>query len=179
MIDQLPAAHSLTGCDTVAKVGTKASLLKTLETEEDLLTYFGKEMLDDTMVTDAEQFLVKVINKKFDSCMSFNEFIELPCSSAAIHENIKRGYMQTKCWLDAPFLNAADSLDPCDYGYSAHLKTNTIEPCLFSGPQKPQDVPEPCTCKTCARRTCPCRVAIVSCSDFCGCTEDGCKNPTV
>ena len=95
MIDQLPAAHSLTGCDTVAKVGTKASLLKTLETEEDLLTYFGKEMLDDTMVTDAEQFLVKVINKKFDSCMSFNEFIELPCSSAAIHENIKRGYMQT------------------------------------------------------------------------------------
>ena len=99
-------------------------------------------MFDDTMVTDAEQFLVKVTKKKFDSCMSFNEFIELPCSSAAIHENIKRGYMQTKCWLDAPFLNATDSRDPCDYGYSAHPETNTIEPCLFSGPQKPQDVPD-------------------------------------
>ena len=45
LIDQLPAAHSLTGCDTVAKVGTKAFLLKTLETKEDFLTYFGKEVL--------------------------------------------------------------------------------------------------------------------------------------
>ena len=52
--------------------------------------------------------------------------IELPCCSAEVHENIKRGYMQTKCWVDATFLNAADSLDPCDYGYTAHPDTNTI-----------------------------------------------------
>ena len=30
MIDQLPTAHTLTGCDTVTKVGTKLSMLKTL-----------------------------------------------------------------------------------------------------------------------------------------------------
>ena len=53
LIDQLPAAHSLTGCDTVAKVGTKVSLMKTLETMDDLLTYFGKEMIDDEMMTEA------------------------------------------------------------------------------------------------------------------------------
>lgn len=191
VIDQLPAAHSLTGCDTVAKVGTKLSLLKTLETDEDLLTYFGKEGLDHDMITDAEQFLVKVVNKKYDSCLTFNElrvklyhqskdkkFVELPCSSAAIQENIKRAYMQTRCWLDAPFLNAADWLDPCDYGYTACPEMNTIEPCLFSGFQRPQAVPEPCiTCKTCAKRTCPCRVANVACNDFCGCSEHVCKNP--
>ena len=143
------------------------------------------------MTTDAEHFLVKVLNKKHDSCVSFNElrvklyhqfkdknFIELPCSSAAIHENIKKAYMQTRCWLDAPFLNAADSLDPCDYGYTAHPETNMIKPCFFSGPQKPQNVPEPCTCKTFARRTYPCRVALASRSDFCGCTEYGRKNLT-
>ena len=90
--------------------------MKTLETEDDLLTYFGKEILDDEMMTDAEQFLVKVLNKKHDSCVSFKElrvklyhqfkdkkFIELPCSSAAIHENIKKAYMQTRCWLDATY----------------------------------------------------------------------------
>ena len=31
VVDCLPAGHSLTGCDTVAKVGTKKRLLKTLE----------------------------------------------------------------------------------------------------------------------------------------------------
>ena len=65
--------HSLTSCNIVAKVGTKVSLMRTLETEDDLLTYFGKEILDDEMTTDAEHFLVKVLNKKHDSCVSFNE----------------------------------------------------------------------------------------------------------
>ena len=46
IIDQLPAGHSLTGCDTVGKVGTKLSLLNTLETDKDLLPYFGKDRLD-------------------------------------------------------------------------------------------------------------------------------------
>ena len=76
-------------------------------------------------MTDAEQFLVKVLNKKHDSCVSFDElrvklyhqfkgkkFIELPYSSAAFHKNIKRAYKQTRYWLDAPYLNATDSLDP-------------------------------------------------------------------
>ena len=45
--------HSLTSCNIVAKVGTKVSLMKTLETMDDLLTYFGKEMIDDEMMTEA------------------------------------------------------------------------------------------------------------------------------
>lgn len=41
VIDNLPAGHSLTGCETVAKVGTKLSLFKLLESG------FGSDRLDE------------------------------------------------------------------------------------------------------------------------------------
>ena len=33
VVDQLPAGHSLTGCDTVAKVGTKLAMIRTLTSQ--------------------------------------------------------------------------------------------------------------------------------------------------
>ena len=147
IIDQLPAGHSLTGCDTVGKVGTKLSLLNTMETDEDLLQYFGKDRLDSDTIADAEQFLVKVLSKKYgQSCISFNDLrvklyfhahtkrlIDLPCSSDAIQQNIKRAYLQTRIWLEAPFLNAAERLDAQDYGFTFRPDQNILEPYLFSG----------------------------------------------
>ena len=59
VIDQLPAGHALTGCDTVAKVGTKKQLLGVLDNFDPLITDFGKEALDDDMIQQAEQFLLK------------------------------------------------------------------------------------------------------------------------
>ena len=41
VIDQLPAGHSLTACDTVAKVGRKMQLLSVLESFDPLITDFG------------------------------------------------------------------------------------------------------------------------------------------
>ena len=76
IIDQLPAAHSSTGCDTIGKVWTKLSLIsKRLETDEEFLTYFGKQRLDSDMIADAEKFLVKVVSKKYESCDSFEHLI--------------------------------------------------------------------------------------------------------
>ena len=48
VISQLPAGHALTGCDTVAKVGTKTAMLKTLTSTEDdhMLLDFGRDRLD-------------------------------------------------------------------------------------------------------------------------------------
>lgn len=192
IIDQLPAGHSLTGCDTVAKVGTKLSLLNTLETDEDLLPYFGKDhRLDPADLADAEQFLVKVLSKKFQMCSCFNQlrvklyhdsqnkrFIDLPCSSDEIQQNIRRAYLQTRIWLESPFCNAADTLDALNYGFSSDPNRNTLEPCLSTGPQKPLDVPDPCsTCTNCSRSTCPCRVVNFPCSAYCSCSEHGCKSP--
>ena len=106
IIDQLPAAHSSTGCDTIGKVWTKLSLIsKRLETDEEFLTYFGKQRLDSDMIADAEKFLVKVVSKKYESCDSFGDlrvklyhhskgkrFIDLVCGSDEIQQNIMRAY---------------------------------------------------------------------------------------
>ena len=74
VIDQLPAAHSLTGCDTIAKVGTKNAMMKVLIEEDRLLTHFGKEQPDYEMISDAEQFIVKVVaSKKIKQCSAFDE----------------------------------------------------------------------------------------------------------
>ena len=182
VIDQLPAGHSLTGCDTVAKVGTKKSLLNVLESFDPLITDFGREALDGDMIRYAEQFLIKVIAKKYQDCPTFDElrvklyhhqskdkrFIDLPCSSSTIHDNIRRAFLQTKLWLDSPFLNAAETMEFQDYGYVCHLNENLIVPKL-DDVVKPLDVPEPCKCTTCVKRTCTCRVEKIPCSVFCGC----------
>ena len=60
LIDILPAAHALTGCDTTSKVGTKAAAFKTAEKYGYELIYsFGKSELTDQMINDAETFLVR------------------------------------------------------------------------------------------------------------------------
>ena len=50
VIDQLPAGHALTGCDYVAKVGTKTELLHILNSFDPLITGFGREALDYNML---------------------------------------------------------------------------------------------------------------------------------
>ena len=74
VVDNLPAGHSLTSCDTVAKVGTKLSLLKLLESDSDLIQGFGSDRLDEDTSDQAEQFLVKVVaTKTYMSCQTFDE----------------------------------------------------------------------------------------------------------
>ena len=74
VIRQLPAAHALTGCDTVAKVGTKDAILKTLMSQDpdDTIVDFGRDRLDSEMFSVAEKFLIRVIGKKYSTCDTFN-----------------------------------------------------------------------------------------------------------
>ena len=68
-------------------------------------------------------------------------------------------------------------MDPNDYGYEIDVSINSISPVLFQGPAKPTVVPDLCNCKNCARRTCPCRIKNLPCSEYCGCCDNDCKNP--
>ena len=52
---QLPAAHSLTGCDTVSKVGTKHAALKALPSVH--LENFGTAELTEEAIDHAEHFM--------------------------------------------------------------------------------------------------------------------------
>ena len=194
VINALPASHCLTGCDTVAKVGTKAAMLQALKDNHHLLVNFGKERLGDEVILSAEKFLVSVVAPKtLSHCSTFDDlrvnmhrkniskkkrFIDLPCTSSAIKENIKRAYFQVRLWLEAPFWNAAERLDPNDYGLIINHEDSSITPVLFEGPQTPPDVPKPCTCKLCAKSTCRCRVLQIPCCDYCECKVDCCQNPS-
>ena len=102
VINSLSAAHSLTGCDTVVKVGTKGSMLNALEEHSDLLENFATDRLDEDNILSAEKFLVKVIeSKKLSGCPTFNDlrlklycqsmvkkYVDLPCTSLALREHI-------------------------------------------------------------------------------------------
>ena len=103
------------------------------------------------------------------------KFVDLPCSPNGITENVKRAYLQARMWLEAPFWNAADRMDPTDFGYDYSVINESYEPTLFKGPQKPTDLPDPCTCKKCARKTCACRESEIPCCVFCKFTK--CQNP--
>ena len=71
-----------------------------------------------------------------------------------LHNNIRRAFLQTKLWLDLPFLNATDTMDFQDYGYVCHLNENMILTKLSDDEVKPLDVPESCKCTICVKRTC-------------------------
>ena len=108
---------------------------------------------------------MKVVSTKNDSCRTFNDlkvklyhqsmkkiFIELPCSSNSIQQNIKRAYLQTRLWLEAPFRNASESMDFNEFGHITQIDGSLIEPLLFVGPARSIDVPEPCKCKICVKK---------------------------
>ena len=167
-------------------------MLKVLIEHDQLLTNFGKDQLDEDIINDAEEFLVRVVaSKKIKQCSAFddlrtkmyfdsrsNRIIELPCTSRAIRQNIKRAFLQTRLWINAPYLNQLEFSDPTDFGFQLNLNTLSFDPIMFDGYQVPPNVPEPCyTCTTCTKKSCPCRTAESGCTDFCGCANHGCKNP--
>ena len=147
--------------------------------------------MDEENIVAAEKFPVKVIaSKKYQHCSTFNElrvkvnrqsmvkkYVDLPCTSSALRENIKRAYLQARLWLEASVGNIGEILDPNDFGYQIDVFDNAIQPVLFEGPPKPLDVPEPCKCMNCSRKTCVCRLNNISCSDYCACYDNDCKNP--
>lgn len=185
----LLAFHSLTGCDTVSKVGSKAVLLKLTECFS-LIANFGKNTLSPDIIGDAEHFLVCCVLKKFSyDVKTFDdlrllvyykntkklEISKLPCTSDAIVNHIKRAHLQ--CWLwESSAAQNNSVLDPLDYGYLKDNE-NVFYPMYTTNPALPSNFPSPCSCLKCMRETiCTCRVAQIPCIKFCKC-NCRCRNP--
>ena len=84
----LSALHSLTGCDITSKVGTKKAALKA--EPEKFLRHFGKSPTTvPSVLNDAEQYLVKVINKK-SQATTFTELCKeiYHFSKSSSHQNL-------------------------------------------------------------------------------------------
>ena len=107
LVKMLPAVHSLGGCDTTSKVGSKSSCLKK-SLDLKLLHGFGVGSLTNDKISRAEKFLLKTLLKATDmDVVSFDElrfrqyhdhniknFNTLVCTSSSIHEHIKRSHYQ-------------------------------------------------------------------------------------
>ena len=71
----MPAAYSLTGCDTVSKVGIKHAALKALPSVH--LENFGTAELTEEAIDHAEHFLVDILKPSQSTVKTFNELREL------------------------------------------------------------------------------------------------------
>ena len=117
----LPTIHSLTGCDTTSKVGTKEKAFKVASNEklQQQLCEFGERVLGHEMPKYAEEFLLECIGTReslsrgittFDSMRHDNFHNEerkdfniekLPCTYESIKLHIKRTFLQTHKWINA------------------------------------------------------------------------------
>ena len=139
---QLPAAHSLTGCDTVSKVGTKRKALKALPSN--LIENIGTVDLNQKLVDNAESNLVNVLNSSKDEVKTFDELrflkyydykssldlTKLPCTSSTIHYHILCAFYQCHRWIMAQKKDITTDLSPLNNGYS--IKNDYIEPVLVN-----------------------------------------------
>ena len=148
IIPGLPAAHALSGCDTVPTyfgIG-KGSVLKNLIAAPNSLSLFGclEAPLSD-VVDQATKFIgacygnrvgeetmsdirYKIWTTKFGNTGTSAPKIQaLPPSTEAFVENVKRSHLQTDTWkavlsLDPP------ALDPVEYGYVRQKPSKTLLP---------------------------------------------------
>lgn len=184
IIEILPAIHSLSGCDTTSKVGTKHAALMRAKDYAYLLKDFGREELSDTILENAEEYLTRVLSKDFQRMndlrifkyhrMKILDFTKLPPTSCSLKLHIKRVYLQAKRWYS--ILEEEECYhDPSHYGYDEQ-ETGWAPQIVTE--QLPDNFPYPCTCKICSRlNTCKCRINSVPCSRFCVCENSSkCKN---
>jgi len=133
---QLPAAHSLTGCET------KHAALKSLPS--DSLIDFGVIDLTDRLIDQAERFLVDIIKPAQSEVKTFNELRELkyynykseleltklPCASTTIRLHVIRAFYQCYRWVMAPNRDIATTHSPEDYAYQ--VTGEYLEPLLIN-----------------------------------------------
>ena len=92
------------------------------------LQTFGKVVLSDHMICQAEEFLLECVSN--DKVESFNnlryivyhkqsfglDMVKLPPTSGSIVLHIKHAYLQCYSWIHSPFDEDVD-LDPTDFGH--------------------------------------------------------------
>ena len=181
----LPAVHSLTGCDITSKIGAKKAALKAQP--EKFLKNFGRTVtLSESVLQDAEHFLVRVVKSR-SNCKNFSELRSeifhsakasshqnLPPTSQGLQPHIQRAFFNAYTIMHVEELQNYDvNLRPVDFGFKVENE------CLL--PETSWKTLElhwttVCTCLTCARASCLCRIVGMMCTRFCKCKED-CKNP--
>lgn len=185
LVKCLPAVHALTGSDTTSKVGTKDAVLKK-KLDFHLLQNFGKDNdITEIDVINTEKFLMQVLGYQgtFDQ-FRIVQFYDagkkltlenMVCCSKTIHLHIRRAFFQANLWINA-VQKEFPKLDPSEFGYIWSDTDNVYYPVLAAEPFRPRDLPDPCKCTTCIKKTCRCRLNNFKCVPYCSCNPAKCKN---
>lgn len=196
IIPGLPAAHALSGCDTVPTyfgIG-KGSVLKNLVAEPSSLSQLGcldaslPEVIDQATnfigscyssrlsEKTMSDFRYKIWAAKFgNAASSIPKIQSLPPTSEAFIENVKRAHLQTCIWKAALALDPP-AVDPTEHGYTRHEPSKSLLPTTV--PDGVSLAPDEimalikCNCDDtapCRNMRCGCSRSKLPCTLFCKC----------
>ena len=174
----LPDVHSLTGCDTTSRVGTKKATLKA-EPEKFLKQFGTSPTLPEPVVQDAENYLVKVLKSRNEA----NNFAELWAevfhqAKTSSHQNllptcfgilphIEHALYNTYAVMHALYVYLAPEdpppLKPDNWGY---IHDHSLLVPASSWKSLTSHWTVVCSCTKCARSSCQCKPANVKCVNF-------------
>lgn len=184
----LPALHSLTGCDTTSRVGTKKQMLSAakLNFVQNALLTLGDGLLSRQQFQDLEKVCTYLISKHQTTadelrhkliCQNIGFALNLSrviCTSDALYLHCLRASAQTYLWKysSEPMFEPIDFLK---FGYE--LREGNLYPKQMSKNALPISLINPCKCKTnCRTMSCSCRKQNVNCISLCKCVNNDCKN---
>ena len=198
ILKDLPQAHALTGCDTVATchgIG-KCKVLKLLEQGyalpavgdvnadmEDVIlqaTSFVSACYGIKNSVDMTQTRLLVWGKKTGrGKITASHLCELPPTTEAFIQNIKRAHYQAIIWRNIDI--DPRNLDLECYGWKKDREKKISIPIMLPGntPPAPNFILQliRCSCKSkkpCNTKRCSCKEKGVSCTMFCACYSIGC-----
>ena len=203
IIDNILAAHVLSGCDTVSSlwgVG-KAKIIKVLKTGKKLETLGQIEAPLDDVIAECTSFIAccygepketdmtslqykvwlnKMSNQKLNAAP---KLMVLPPTRESFQEHVKRAHLQAATWRSA-LASEPPALNAVHYGWSMKTGSNILEPVGLPPDVSPAPVDVlkmiKCGCASshpCSSARCSCSSARLSCSEFCACRgNEDCRN---
>ena len=203
IMDDLLAAHGLTGCDTVATYhgigkGVALKVLRTgtlsLSKVGDITVSVEEALLQSThfmlscyghpecvSLTDARQ---KIWSRKVSRSIGAAPKLQsLPPTNEAFAENVARAHLQVAIWKQAIHLNPPN-MDPLTHGWTRCDGSTSLSPTTVPDHVSvaPDDILKmiKCSCDSatpCKSKRCGCHNANMACTSFCACQgDDGCFN---
>ncbi|KAK3883332.1 hypothetical protein Pcinc_012368 [Petrolisthes cinctipes] len=200
IIPELPAAHAITGCDSVAFIG-KATALKVLAKGVKLTSVGDRTATLDGVIKEATSFVGQCYGGKQTDNMSkvrlemwLNKtgkrklasppkLKSIPLTTESFVKNFKKAHYQTIIWKSA-LQPHPTALDPTDFGWSKDELSKSLLPVTLK-PNiaiAPADILQAVRCGCATNQPCNssryvCCHAHLSCTAFCKCYQsENCHN---
>lgn len=184
----LPGLHSLTGCDTTSRIGTKKQMLNSanLNFVQDALRALGDGLLSSQQLKDLEKVCTYLLSKEQTTadnlrhklmCQNIGFALNLTriiCTSDALHLHCLRASAQVYLWKcsSEPIF---ENIDFLQFGYE--LREGNLYPKQMTKKSLPDSLIKPCKCQSnCRTMSCTCKKAAQKCISLCKCVNNDCKN---